>query len=166
LALATASGKMSKWDEPIGGPRTNTSIRTGVRTGFGFGAIVSVIAVGRILLVLLGFGIAGKASGRDVSSAARMLAFAIPGYLVAFSFAGAMWAAASHLNSRILRYTLTGLFGATAIYGAAGIGVATIDDKTPNWLEIASVAGTLGVLFGFLGFVMAILDDWHERRRA
>jgi H+/Cl- antiporter ClcA len=95
-----------------------------------------------------------------------VLEFAVPGYFFGFPIAGALFATASHLNNRMLRYAVTGLLCGTAIYGVMGISVAFIDGTALDWNEIATTAGVLGCFFALLGFVMGALDEWRERRRA
>jgi hypothetical protein len=41
-----------------------------------------------------------------------------------------------------------------------------VDGTAVDAVEIATIAGVLGLLWGVLGFVMGVLDTWRERRRA
>jgi hypothetical protein len=144
---------------------TRVPMQSGIQGGLFFAVFVSVVAVGGVLISILGVAIRGQfQAARDLPTIARLLEFAIPGYFLGFPVAGVLFAAASHLKSRMLRYALTGLLCGTAIYGAMGVSVGFIDATIIDWKEIGSIAGGLGVVWALLGLIMAALDDWRERR--
>ena len=137
--------------------------------GFKFGLVAaayfSCVAILRILVYFVSRALFGRAPVNEIGSAARGLMWIIPAYFVGFAVAGMFFAVASHISSRVLRFTLVGFLCGTSIYGAVGIGISFLDGKPFDAAEIASTAAGLGLLFGFLGFVLGCLDTWRERRR-
>jgi hypothetical protein len=142
------------------------TLRSGVRGGLFFAVAFSIIAVGRVVVGVVGLAMGDRfEAARDLPTVVRVLEFVIPGYFLGFSIAGVFFAAASQLKNRMLRYALTGLLCGAAIYSAMGISGAFIDAKAIDWREVGEIAGGLGIFFGLLGFVMGALDESRERRR-
>jgi hypothetical protein len=151
-----------QWNDYV----TCMPLARGFRFGLLFAAGISSVAVVRIAFAMLLRTLYGRMSVDDFGSAARLLMWVVPGYFAGFALAGVFYAVASHVSIRVLRYTLVGFLCGTSIYGAVGISSNFLDGKPLNAAEIASTAGGLGLLFGFLGLVMGALDTWRERRRA
>jgi hypothetical protein len=146
---------------------TGVSLRSGVRSGLFFAAAISAVAVGRIALALAVVAISGHfQAARDLPSITRLLEFVIPAYFVGFSIAGALYAGASHLTSRMLRYPVAGVLCGSAIYGAVGVSVDVMDGKGLDWKDIGTFVGVIACFFAVLGFLMGALDEWRERRGA
>jgi hypothetical protein len=146
-------------------PVAQMPLRRGLQAGLFFATFTSLVVLVRIIIAVVGFTLLGPRPAGDLGEVGRLLVFVIPGYFLGFSVAGVLFAAASHVRPRVLRYSLSGFLCGTSLYGAMGIGSDLMDGKSPNWIEIAGIAGSLGLLWGVLGFVMAVLDWRRERRR-
>jgi len=143
------------------------SLRSGIRGGLYFAAFISVIAVGRLIIRVAEFAISGHLqAAHDLPYIARLLEFVVPACFIGFSIAGVFLAAASHLKSRMLRYPVTGVLCATAIYGAVGVSADFMDGKGLDLKDIATFLGVIACFFAVLGFVMGALDEWRDRRGA
>ncbi len=140
-------------------------LRVGIKGGLLFAAGFSAIAILRVAILLIGAAAFGHGpSTHDFGDVGRLFAFVIPAYLVGLTVAGALFAAASYIQIRMIRYTLTGFLCGVAIYGAVGVALPLVDRKPLDWKEIESIAGIMGIVWAILGFVMSILD-WNRERR-
>jgi hypothetical protein len=160
--MAIGHGDDDQWNQCI----TRMPLARGFHLGLVFAACISCVAILCIAVVVLIRALLGRMPVSDLGSAARLLMWVIPGYFAGFAAAGVFFAIVSRVSIRVLRYMLVGFLCGTSIYGAVGISSNFLDRKPFDAVEIATTAGALGLLCGFLGLVMGALDTWRERRRA
>jgi hypothetical protein len=125
-------------------------------------ALISCLVILRVCIAALGFALFGHAAFGAVG---WLLLWIIPAYFVGFGLAGVLFAAATHLRSRVLRYSVTGCLCGSSIYGAVGLSMDLSDGKGPNVADNATRVAILGIAFGIVGIVLGVLDTWRERRR-
>ena len=140
--MASENHTTDLWDDYI----TRMPLLRGLKIGLFFAAGVTVIALVRVAIGVVALILGDPSRVLKFGSEGHLMLWVIAGYVVGFGVAGVLFAAVSHVRNRVVRYTISGLLCGTSIYGAIGIIPDLMDGKTPDWTEIAGIAGLLGLV--------------------